>query len=309
MSGAVITARAALHDQAATRQNASLAMAKSIFSYSLPIVLANVLYFSIPLANRSIVAALYGFSETGQFSLAYDIGSKAVLAIGSTLDVVLFQIAVALHDEHGPGKARSQMARNMSIVFAAVLPACTGIWLTLPSIQDVIVPMAYRGPFGELLTLMMAGLFSGALIQFGITPLFMIAKRTTPLIAGALIACVVDPLLILVLPRHADASSFAIAQTGAYMVALVALIIMASFSKPQWPRLRDLALTALATAAMAAALLPLREHHPGFLTLVAQVAAGTFIYGLFVYVFDIANLREIAIARLRPIIARLQASS
>jgi O-antigen/teichoic acid export membrane protein len=309
MSGAVITARAALHDQAATRRNANLAMAKSIFSYSLPVVLANVLYFSIPLANRSIVAALYGFSETGQFSLAYDIGSKAVLAIGSTLDVVLFQIAVALHDEHGPGKARTQMARNMSIVFAVVLPACTGIWLTLPSIQNVIVPVAYRGPFGELLTLMMAGLFSGALIQFGITPLFMIAKRTTPLIAGALIACVVDPLLILVLPRHPDASSFAIAQTGAYMVALVALIIMASFSKPQWPRLRDLALTALATAAMAAALLPLREHHPGFLTLLAQVAAGTFIYGLFVYVFDIANLREIASARLRPIIARLQASS
>ena len=60
---------------------------------------------------------------------------------------------------------------------------------------------------------------------------------------------------------------------------------------------------------MAAALLPLREHHPGFLTLAGQVLAGALIYTLFVCYFDIAGLREIIIARLRPILARLRASS
>jgi hypothetical protein len=183
------------------------------------------------------------------------------------------------------------------------------MWLTLPSIEHVIVPVAYRGPFGKLLTLMMAGLFSSAIIQFGINPLFMIAKRTVPLIIAAVVACIVDPLLALALPKNPDASSLAIAQSGAYIAALIALITMASVSKPQWPAFRDLALTALATAAMAAALLPLREHHPGLLTLAEQVVAGGLIYGAFVYVFDIANMREIAIARLRPILARLQASS
>ena len=309
MSGAVITARAALRDHGATRQHASLATAKLIFSYSLPIVCANVLYLSIPLANRAIVATLYGFSETGQFSLAFDLGSKAIQAIGSTLDVVLFQIAVALHEQHGPSKARTQVARNMAIVIAVVLPACTGIWLTLPSVENVVVPVAYRGPFGQLLTLMMAGLFSSAIVQFGINPIFQIAKRTAPLIAAAVIACLVDALLIVVLPKNSDASSLAIAQTGAYIAGLIALVIMATFTKPQWPRPRDLALAVLATAAMAAALLPLRERNPGLLTLVEQVAAGSLIYCFFVYVFDIANLREIAIARLRPILARLQASS
>ena len=32
-------------------------------------------------------------------------------------------------------QARRQIGRNMTIVFGMVLPACTGIWLTLPSIQ------------------------------------------------------------------------------------------------------------------------------------------------------------------------------
>ncbi len=308
LSGSVITARASLRDHGAAPRHASSAIAKAILSYSLPIVAANLLYLAIPLANRSIVAVLYGFSETGQFSLAYDMGSKAVQAIGSTLDVVLFQIAVAMHERDGAMKANVQVARNMAIVIAIVLPACTGIWLTLPSIEQVIVPVAFRGPFGQLLTLMMAGFFCSAIIQFGVNPIFQIAKRTAPLISAALIACLVDALLLLVLPRSKDASSLAIAQTGAYVAALAVLAFVASFSKPQWPRLRDLVLTVLGTAAMAAALLPLRENDPGLATLAEQISAGIVIYGLIVMCCDIAHLRAMLIARLRPIVARFVAS-
>jgi O-antigen/teichoic acid export membrane protein len=304
LSGSIITARASLHDQGTTPRHASFAIAKSILRYSLPIVAANVLYLAIPLANRSIVAILYGFSETGQFSLAYDVGNKAVQAIGSTLDVVLFQIAVATHERDGAIKAGVQVGRNMAIVIAVLLPACTGIWLILPSIEQVIVPAAYRGPFGHLLTLMMAGLFSSAVIVFGINPIFQIAKRTAPLVGAALFACVVDVLLLLVLPRSTDASSLAIAQTGAYVAALGMLVFVASLSKPQWPRPRDIGLAMLGTAAMAAALLPLREHHPGLITLMEQVLAGIVVYGLFIVCCDIANIREILIARLRPIVAQ-----
>lgn len=157
LSGSIIAARAALRDPGASPRRARGGIAKAILSYSLPIVAANLLYVAIPLANRSIIAVLYGFSETGQFSLAYDLGSKAVQAIGSTLDVVLFQIAVAMHERDGHMKAKEQVARNMAIVIATVLPACTGLWLILPSIEQVIVPAAYRGPFGNLLTLMMGG--------------------------------------------------------------------------------------------------------------------------------------------------------
>jgi O-antigen/teichoic acid export membrane protein len=302
LSGSVITARASLHDEGTERHHASFAIAKSILRYGLPIVVANLLYLSIPLANRSIVAILYGFSETGQFSLAYDIGNKAVQAIGSTLDVVLFQIAVAMHDSDGASKARTQIAQNMATVIAVVLPACTGLWLILPSIQQVFVPGAYRGPFGRLLTLMMAGFFCSAIIQFGVNPIFQIAKRTAPLIGAALFGCIIDALLLLVLPR--STSSLAIAQTGAFISSLFLLVVVASFSKPQWPRPRDLVLATLGTAAMAAALLPLRFRDPSLITLIEQVSAGTVIYGLFVVCFDVAGIRTILAERLRPIMAQ-----
>ena len=159
LSGSVVAARAALSDPGAEAHLARFKIARSILRYALPIVTSNLLYLSIPLANRSLIAILYGFSETGQFSLAFDIGTKAVQAIGSTLDVLLFQIAVRAHDSHGADHAKQRIGDNMAIVIAVILPACCGIWLVLPSMQALIVPQQYRGPFEQLLTLMMPGLF------------------------------------------------------------------------------------------------------------------------------------------------------
>jgi len=220
--------------------------------------------------------------------------------------VFLFQIAVAAHDRHGAERASVQIGRNLAIVIAILLPACTGIWLTLPSIEQLIVPVQYRGPFGELLPLMMTGLFCSGLIQFGINPIFQIHKRTGPLIGAALVACLVDPLLVVVLPRSSDASSLAVAQAGAFAAAFVTLIFFARASKPRWPSVRDLALIALGTAAMSMALLPLRSQEPGFLTLFVQVMAGIFVYGLFVVLLDIAGLRGLVLTYLRPMVQRLR---
>ena len=109
LGGSVAAARAALRDPASKPGLARRSIARSLMAYSLPIVGANLLYLAIPLANRSILAILDGFSETGQFSLAYDFGTKAIQAIGSALDIFLFQIAVALHELHGPAQAGSRL--------------------------------------------------------------------------------------------------------------------------------------------------------------------------------------------------------
>ncbi|SFK18214.1 lipopolysaccharide biosynthesis protein [Methylocapsa palsarum] len=307
LSGAVITARAALNDPGSKAILAKFSIAESLMRYSVPIVGANFLYLLIPLANRSIVAIFYGFSETGQFSLAFDFGTKAIQAIGSALDIVLFQIAVATHELRGATQARRQIARNMTIVIAVVLPACTGLWLTLPSVELLIVPPQFRGPFSMLLPLMMTGLFCTAIIQFGIYPIFQIEKKTGPLITAALVACVVDPLLIFLLPRASDASSLAIAQAGALVAALVTLLACASATKPQWPRIRDLATIVVGNAIMAAALLPMRDQDPGFFTLAGQVAAGVTVYAFVVLSADVAGMRSLAVARLRVTAARMKA--
>jgi len=307
LAGSVITARASLRDHGSNPGLARLAIGGALMAYSLPIVVANLLYLAIPLANRSIIAIFYGFSETGQFSLAYDFGTKAIQAIGSALDIVLFQIAVAIHELRGPAEGRQQVARNMTIVVAMVLPACTGLWLILPSIEYLIVPTEYRGHFGELLPLMMTGLFCMAIIQYGLYPIFQIEKKTVPLIAAALAACAADVVLIVILPGSDGASRLAIAQAGAMVMALVVLVSFASAAEPQWPRVRDLVVIVAANAVMSALVLPLRDDVPSLTTFALQVGTGALSYAMVVLGFDVAGLRSMTIARLRLAMARTRA--
>ena len=199
LGGSVVTARAALRDPASKPYLARVSIARWLMAYSLPIVGANLLYLAIPLANRSILAIVEGFSETGQFSLAYDFGTKAIQAIGSALDIVLFQIAVATHELHGPAQARQQIARNMTIVIAMVLPACTGLWLTLPSIEELAVPEAYRGHFDVLLPSDDDRPLLHGHDSICHQSNFPDREKNRALIAAALAACAADPLLLLFL--------------------------------------------------------------------------------------------------------------
>ena len=304
LGASVLTARAALHDPLSNPRLARLSIARTLAAYSLPVVGANILYLAIPLANRSLLALVEGFSETGQFSLAYDFGVKAIHAIGSTLDIILFQLAVATQELHGPVRARRQIARNLTILIAMILPACTGLWLILPSIEHLAVPPAFRGHFDALLPLMMTGLFCLGLIQFGINPIFQIEKKTAPLILAALAACAADPILLLLLPRDGDASRLAIAQSGAMLLALVILVGFASRAWRRWPPPRELAVIVFGNALMSVFVLPLRDWDPGLATLTLQVTLGTAIYALVVLSLDIAGLRSLVIAPLRGAIGK-----
>jgi O-antigen/teichoic acid export membrane protein len=175
--GSVLTAWAALSDEGAGTSEARLSTARLLQDYSLPILTANLLYTAIPLANRALITHLHGFAETGQFSLAYDLGLRAVLALGSAMDVILFQIAVRAHETHGMERAKAQIARNLTMVVAVLVPACAGIWATLPSIQELIVPSQFRGPFAHYMTLLLPGLCATATIHFAVIRRFRSARR------------------------------------------------------------------------------------------------------------------------------------
>ncbi|BBU60291.1 hypothetical protein MSC49_02260 [Methylosinus sp. C49] len=306
--GAVFTARVSLKDPGASPRGARMATARMLIAYSAPIVAANMLYQSVPLAARALVTAYYGFAETGQFSLAYDLGIRAIFAMGSALDVLLFQIAVAAHERHGAEKGKEQIARNMTIVAAFLLPACAGIWLTMPSIEALIVPPQFRGPFGHYLDLLLPGLFAMGLIQFAVNPVFQIEKKTAPLIGAASVAVVAGLCFAFVIPRGADASSLALAQCLAYVAALAALVLFAARTSPQWPRGRDMLGALAATGAMVLALHPLAGLEPGILTLLLQVGVGGFVYCGAVLALDIAGMRGLAFSRAAPILARARAA-
>ncbi|MFO1114998.1 MAG: oligosaccharide flippase family protein [Beijerinckiaceae bacterium] len=308
IAGSIVAARGALTDADSEARRAQYDLARSYLAYAFPIIAANLLYLLIPFINRTLVTRYYGFAETGQFSLAFDLGLRAVQAIGSAMDVLLFQIAVAAHDSHGLERAKEQIARNITIVLAVIAPSCAGLLMTLPSVQALVVPFEFRGFFGHYLTLMMPGLFALTLINFAINPIFQIEKKTLPLIGAALIGCAGAPLFVYLLPRGTDASSLAVAQSAAYLAALLALIAFAAPSRPRWPSLGDLARIAVALAAMCLVLWPMRAWTPGFGALAAQVIAGAGVYCGLALALDIAGLRKPILDKVGGLLARVRQS-
>jgi O-antigen/teichoic acid export membrane protein len=281
-----------LRDPGARLGLAERSLARSFLAYGGPFIVSSALFQLIPYAGRILAGALYGYDEAGQFSLANDIGVRVLAAIASALDVIIFQQAVRAEETLGRAGARAQLADNMALVVAVVLPAAAGLWLCLPGVEALIAPKAYRGPFSAYLGPMLPGMAAFVLMMYAVAPIFQIAKRTAPMILAALAAIAADAALIAALPRGEAGYWLANAQSGALVIGLAVALLLAGATRPQWPRARDLIGALAATGAMALALWPLRRLEPSLALLTAQVALGAAVYGALAWTFDVARLRR-----------------
>jgi O-antigen/teichoic acid export membrane protein len=303
VAGCLLVARGELVDPNAGFQNAERALARRFLAYGLPIIGAAVLYQSIPLINRTLLAQQHGFAEVGRLSLAFETGIRIVGAIGSAVDVILFQIAVHTEKTAGADAARAQISRNLGVVFAVVTPAVAGCWLILPSFEALFVPETFRGSFAHYFALMTPALFSFAMMNYGVNTAFQLAHKLTPLIIAALVALLANSLAVLLLPPTADATRFAYAQSISTMSGLIALVAMLFLLEPMWPRARDIFGASVAAGAMLLIGAPMRLWEPCIVTMLLQVSLGVAVYGALAYAFDVAGVRSLVgpkiIARLR----------
>ncbi len=298
VAGCLVAGRKALIDPDSRLAQADGALMRRYLAYGLPIIFAAVLYQSVPLANRALLSRADGFAEVGLLSLAFETGIRIVGAIGSAIDVILFQIAV--HTEHTDGAeaARAQISRNLGAVFAIVLPAVAGVWLILPSFEALFVPESFRSAFSHYFTLTTPALFAFAMMNYGVNTAFQLAHRLTPLVIAAFIALAANFLALAFLPATPDATRFALAQSISSMSGLVALVAMLLLLEPMWPRVRDVIGATVATAAMLATGLLLRGLPPGVMTLALQIMAGAGVYAALAYAFDVMDARSILSMRL-----------
>lgn len=300
IAGSVLAARDALIDEDATPALARAALARVYMAYGLPLVLASVITQAGPLLIRSVVADRYGFAEMGQFALAYDLGVKLVAAVSSTLDVLLFQLAVRTDEMHGRAEAKAQIARNMAIVLAVTAATCVGFWLTLPSFEALLVPQSYHGHFSQYLTALLPGFFAFGVMQYGVVPIFQIEQRTWPVVAGSLVALIVAGLATAFAPEGTDAMWLARAQSVGACLGLATLLILAATRQPAWPRLRDFLAIAAGVGAMALCVAPLRGLPPGVLTMAMQVGLGVVTCAPFLLLFDVGSMRGALTRRMAP---------
>jgi O-antigen/teichoic acid export membrane protein len=295
---AILVARKALADPAVRPAYSERRHFKLFASYALPLVAANLVYQLIPLMNRSALALTEGYAEAGQFALAADLGMRVFMTLGSALDILLFQMAVRTEEAHGRAQAEAQIARNLAVVVALLLPLAAGYWLVLPALEALLVPASYRGAFAAYTTILIPALFAFALIQYALNPVFQLRRRTGPVVFAALAALAANAALLPILLPLWGPKGVALAQLAGLALAAVVFAILAAREGGLRLPWRDLALAAAATGAMTFAVLPLREIEPPALAFGAAVTAGSAIYGTLAYVLDIAMFRTMLRARM-----------
>ncbi|MDJ1157907.1 lipopolysaccharide biosynthesis protein [Chelatococcus sp. SYSU_G07232] len=288
---ALVVIRPALADPHLSPRLADRALMLRFARYGLPLVLANVVYQLLPLANRAFAAAHYGYGEAGQFSLAADLGVRIFAAVGSALDILLFQLAVRKDEEDGRAAAERQIAQNMAVVALLLMPLAAGYWLMLPAFEALVVPEPFRGTFSAYSTLLIPALFAFAVTQYALNPIFQLEKATAPVTSAALVALAVDLALVAVLPQRYGPISLAMAQSGGMLAGLLVLAGLAARRTRTRPPVKDLLATLAATTLMAMVLFPLRGREPHLATLIVSLLVGGAAYVGTALAFDVAGIR------------------
>ncbi len=269
---------------------ASFKHLKTFAAYALPIMFANVLIQAIPLFNRTLISQKIGFDATGQYSLAYDFGTRIMAGVGSALDILLLQLAIKADHDFGREAAKQRLSQNLTIILAVMLPLCVGLWLVLPSFAQVFVPQAFRAEFMAIFEALLPGFFAYAMLFFALHQVFFLSEKTWPLVVAAGLALVINITGVSLL-RNYNPVAIAHMQSLGMIAALVAGCCFAFKMLPVKLNLKDIAATLLAVALMTGITYSARGWAQGLATLLMTASLGGAVYVLVMIVTDTAGLR------------------
>lgn len=294
VAAALVTVRRTLADAPLSFRAANRDRMGEFARYALPLVGANVLYASIPLLNRSLLAGGLGFAESGYFSLASDMGIKLFGTLNSTLELVLLQQVVQIDAAEGRPAAERRMADNLVIVVMILAPLALGMWLILPAFEALVVPSSYRGPFQSYFVALLPSFVALGLFQAGLNPALLVSKRTAPAIVAAGVAVAVNLVFLALVAVSSGGIAYGWAQSAGFLAALgvtAAVVWRMVAARPRW---RDFGLIGLGLALMAGVLLPLRGTLSPWLELPLMGALGAAVYAAVMWGANVAGCRNVA---------------
>lgn len=299
---ALMTARRALADSPLRLRDIDPAQVRIFAAYAFPLIAGNVILTTIPLLNRGQMAAMHGLAEAGYFSLASEIGMKALATVSATLEILLLPLAVKALEREGMEAAHRRIGRNLVVILAVIGPVAAGFLAALPAFEKLIVPAAFQGHFSLYSWLLMPAFIALPVAQIGFNQVNLISKRTGVAALAAVAAVALNLILVGLLMagygRSLGPEAVALAMSCAFTLYALVIGVGAMRHKAARPGLRDLAAVGLGIGLMLAAIWPMRTWQPAGLALLAQIAVGAAVYGAVMLAADLGGCRGAIRARL-----------
>ena len=147
---AAIALSAPLRTPGARLRQASGARLAEFFIYAKPIVASLVVYQLVALINRQAALERLGAVQTGELSLATDLGQRLFLAVNSLPELLLFQYALQRARTESQAAGERQIGLNMVLALSLLAPLAAGYMAMAPTFEALLVPAAYRGDYARL---------------------------------------------------------------------------------------------------------------------------------------------------------------
>ena len=296
----------ALRGQTADSVPLKLAQSRKVavyLRYGAPIIVANLFYQAILLANRSLAASRLGFADAGELSLPTDVTLRLMLAVGAALDIALFQLAVRRKEE-SEAAGQAQIRANILMIFAVFALICAGYMACMPAFAALVAPAKFRASFGELAFILAPGVALFCLAQFCLNPIFQLEGRTGGVFYAGLACAALDLGWLILFPPQ-DARGYALAHSVSLAASFVFTLGLTWRLRAFWPAFRDLAGVALAGLCASAAMSLTRYLQPALIGLLLTALVGVGAFGFVLLALDPGGLfrrpagRLLALAPLR----------
>ena len=265
--------------------------------YGAPIVVANIFYQAVMLANRGFAAAQIDFAAAGQLSLATDMTIRLIVVAGAALDILLFQIAVHRRATAGAEAGAAQVARNSALILAALTLLCLGYMASLPAFAALVAPAKFRDTFVPLSLILAPGVALFCVGQFCLNPIAQIEHRTGLTLVAALATTALDLGLVWFGPLPTTIANLAMIHSASLAAGFFLMIAQTWPWRAYWPRARDVGTIALAGAASFFVMWPLRHAGPPILSLALVAFAGSLVFGAVLYLLDLGGMVRPATAK------------
>ena len=266
------------------------ALAKTYFSYGMPVALSLILGLVLASTDRLLLAAFLDEATVGVYHAGYSLGSR-------TLDVVFIWLGMAGGPaliqalERGGQTALDDAAREQAgVIVLLTLPAAVGLALVARPLADLMIGEAMRVQASHVTPWIAASGWLSGITTYYLLQAFTLARRTPLLIVSMSAPALANVVLNLLLIPRLGLDGALIATTVSYGLGALVAWLLGRRACPlpiPWAILAKAAGACLVMAACVSIL----PAHGGLLELVLKAGVGAVVYGALVLGLDVAGLR------------------
>lgn len=252
-------------------------VAKSLFSYGLPLSAHLALGQVILSSDRLFLRHYEDLSSVGIYALGYDLTWQSILMLTMAVNTAALPLAFRKMETGGLHAAQVQLKQNLNVLLAVALPLVVGISLIASNFAYVFVSQDYASGVAAIIPWVAISvlLFS---VKIGYADLaFQLTKSTLGQVwvtsSAALINIILNVLMIPPFGIMGAAYSTAIAYAVSLLLSLFLGTKLFPLPKPDTGTIRIV----LSTAGMAACLIPIYPF-VGIKWLALQVSLAAAVY-------------------------------